>query len=58
MIEQKMRNKRVHRIVLKFPMGLSHSVFVRAYTRSEAEKRALRQNPKASGIDRSPYPQS
>jgi hypothetical protein len=53
-----MRNKRVHRVVLRFPKGLSHSVFVRAYTRSEAEKRALRQNPKASGIDRSPYPQS
>jgi hypothetical protein len=58
MIDQTKRTKRVHRVVLKFPMGLTHSVFIRAYTRSEAEKRALRQNPKSTGIDRSPYPQS
>lgn len=50
--------KRVHRVVLKYPMGISHSVFIRARTRAAAEKRALRQNPKAIGIDRSPYPQS
>ena len=53
-----MKNKRLHRIVLQFPMGVTHSVFVRAYTRDQAEKRALRQNPKATGIDRSPFPQS
>jgi hypothetical protein len=53
-----MKQKRLHRIVLKYPGGLSHSVFIRAHTREQAERRALRQNPKSTGIDRSPYPQS
>lgn len=52
------KQKRVHRIVLKFPYGLTHSVFIRAYNRSEAEEKALKQNPDAIGIDDDPFPQS
>jgi hypothetical protein len=52
------RQKRVHRVVLTFPFGLSHSVFIRAYDRSEAERKALKQNPEATGIDYSPFPQT
>lgn len=58
MIVSRKNQKRVHRVVLKFPLGLTHSVFVRAYTRSEAEKKALRQNPDAIGVDYDPFPQS
>jgi hypothetical protein len=50
------QKEQVYRVVLAFPLSVTRSVFVRAKSRETAEKRALRRNPKAIGIDRSPFP--
>lgn len=50
------KQKRVHRIYLRFPYGLSYSVFVRAYDRAEAEEKALKQHSDALGVNRSEIP--
>jgi hypothetical protein len=46
----------LYRVVLKYKFGLSRSVFIRASSRSEAERRALRRYRDAVGIDRTMYP--
>lgn len=48
--------KRMHRVSLKYPMGLTRSVFVKARGTADAERVALEKNPDAIGIDRSLYP--
>jgi hypothetical protein len=48
----------MYRVVLAFEFGVTRSVFVKAKSRETAEKRALRRNPTAIGIDRSPFPQN
>jgi hypothetical protein len=48
--------QQVYRVVLGYRNGMSHSVFIKAKDRKTAEKRALRRNPDATHIDRSPHP--
>ncbi len=57
-MKTKKEQKRIHRVVLKFPLGLTSSVFIRSRDREDAERRALRQHPEAVGIDHPHYPQS
>jgi hypothetical protein len=52
----KKRPKSNYRVVLQYRHGITHSVFIKARTREEAEKRALRRYPEAIQIDRSPFP--
>jgi hypothetical protein len=50
--------KQVYRVVLRFPPGITRSVFVKERSRAKAEKAALRKYPDAIRVDRSPYPQN
>ena len=50
--------RQLYRVVLVFPLGISHSVFVKERSRAKAEEYALRKYPRATGIDRSPSPQN
>lgn len=50
--------KQVYRVVLRFPPGITRSVFVKERSRAKAEKAALRKYPDATGIDRLPHPQN
>lgn len=50
--------RKMFRVVLKYDLGLTRSVFIRAMTRDEAERRALRRYPSAIAIDHSFYPQN
>jgi hypothetical protein len=52
-----MQKKLMYRVTLRAKNGLMWSVFIRAYSRDEAEDRALKRNP-GTRIDRSPFPQS
>jgi len=58
MLVQEKGPKRMYRIVLYFRFTLSYSVFVKAHSREEAERIALKKHPDAMGIDRSPFPQN
>lgn len=57
MIGQK-KQKRLHRVVLRYNHGITRSVFIRSYDRAHAEKRALKQNPNAIGIEHTKFPLS
>lgn len=48
--------KYLYRVVLKYDMGLTRSVFIKATSRKEAERRALHRYRTAIGIDRSMSP--
>jgi hypothetical protein len=48
----------MYRVVLRFPLTITRSEFVRAKNREDAERRALKRNPTAIGIDHSPFPQN
>lgn len=48
--------KQMYRVVLKYDLSLTRSVFIRATNRQEAERRALKRYPTAIGVDRSFYP--
>jgi hypothetical protein len=52
------KTQQVYRVTLVFPLGVTRSVFVKGRNRANAEKRALRKYPTATGVDRSPFPQS
>lgn len=52
------RKEHVYRVTLVFPLGETRSVFIKANSRSKAEKRALRKYPLAIQVDRSPFPQN
>ncbi len=58
MLAQSRKQKMVYRVVLKYRYGLTHSVFIRAYDRPSAQKRALKQNPDAIGIEHTKFPLS
>lgn len=57
-MKSKQDRRKVYRVVLAFPLGMSRSVFVKAKNKQQAERRALRKYPAATGVDRSPYPQN
>jgi hypothetical protein len=48
--------KQLYRVVLKYDFAMTRSVFIRATSRKEAERRALKRYPTAIGIDHSFYP--
>lgn len=50
--------KLIYRVVLKFDFELTRSVFVKAKNREAAERLALKRNPTAIKVDRSPFPQN
>lgn len=47
--------KKMHRINLVYPQGITRSVFYKARSRESAVKTALRRNPTAIGTSRSPF---
>lgn len=46
-----------YKVVLGYDFGITRSVFIRARNREAAEKLAMRRNPKATHINRSPSPE-
>jgi hypothetical protein len=50
--------RKVYRVVLVFPYGITRSVFVRDKDRVRAEQHALKKYPSAVRVDYSPYPQN
>jgi hypothetical protein len=50
--------KKMFRVVLKYDLELTRSVFIRANDRLDAERRALRRYPTAIAVDHSFYPQN
>jgi hypothetical protein len=45
-------SKKLHRIELEFPNGITRTVKAKAATREKAEQRALKFNPAATGVKR------
>jgi hypothetical protein len=52
------KQEQMYRVTLVFPFNVTRSVFIKANSRSKAERRALRKYPTALHVDRSPFPQS
>ena len=50
--------RQLYRVVLVFPLSITHSVFVKERSRTKAEEYALRKYPNAIRVDRSPFPQN
>ena len=48
--------KQLYRVVLKYNLELTRSVFIRATSRSDAERIALKRYRNAIGIERTMYP--
>lgn len=48
--------KQVYRVVLRYNLEMTRSVFIRATSRSEAERIALKRYRDAIGIERTMYP--
>lgn len=51
-----MPRRLVYRVVLQFRLGITHSVFIKAKTRHEAEQIALARYPDAVQVHRPFYP--
>lgn len=52
------KREKVFRVTLRFPLGITRSVFIKANSRPKAEKKALKKYPSATQVDRSPFPQN
>lgn len=48
--------RKVYRVVLVFPFGITRSVFIRDKNRVLAERHALRKYRTALSVDHSPFP--